>query len=695
MTFEFSAWLIAPAVLLSAALAWWLYRNNPLRLEGPYAHTIHRFLFALRFLVLLMILLLIIGPVSEWISETTQKPVLVIATDNSESIAQADDAAFYKNDFQQQLQAFKNDLSGDFEITHYDFDDQLCVEPKHDFSGKITDVGAALHQISQRYERSQLGGVVLITDGLYNRGDDPLYAAAQLQAPVFTVLMGDTVAAKDARIKNVRFNQVAFSGNNMAIQVDVAANNCNHATAQLSITHNGKLLAQKNISYSSNNYFETHTLTVPALGEGSQVYRIELSAVAGEKTTRNNVYEAYINVMGNKQSVLLLAFSPHPDIGALRKMIESTDGYSCDVAYINDLSGMKSAEAYSTVVLHQLPGWRGEGQKLIEQFKSRNTPLLYILGSMTGLNVLTALEPAFRIQYRNQASNEALANVNEQFGLFTLDETDKTVLQKFPPLLSPFATYSVAGDYEALLTQQIGYVKTNYPLWFFLKSTTQRSAFICGEGLWRWHLADYQLNQQQTVTRLIQKTIQYLATRKDNARFRLLFSNRYQENEPITADAEVYNESYELLKDATVTVLIKNAAGKEFSYTLSPSQSNYTLNAGLLPPGKYSYTATASRGGEQLKTTGSFYVVPLQLEQNETTANAQLMRELANQTGGSATHARNLNALLPYIQNNDALKPVVYSTKERKSWIDLKWIFFALLALLTIEWAVRKWNGSV
>lgn len=695
MTFEYSPWLIIPSVAASAAASWWLYRNNPLRLEGKTGVVVQRILMVVRFVLLFIMALLLTGPVSEWINERTQKPVLVIASDNSQSVAGSREAAYYKSNFQTELSEFKHILESDFEVLHYTFDEQLNTRSTPVYDGKITDISKALTQISNRYESTQLGGVVLISDGLYNRGDNPLYRSAGMAVPIFTVLMGDTVAPKDARIKNVRCNQVAFTGNNIAIQVDIAADNCAGQNAVLSISHNGKTLAQKNISYNGSSFFESHILTVPALGEGSQIYRISVSAVSGEKTTRNNVYEAYVNVISNRQRVLLLAFAPHPDLGALKKMIEATEGYSCEVQYINDPSDIKPADAYSLVVLHQLPGWRGEGQKLIEQFKNRNTPLLYVLGSMTGLNVLTALEPAFRIQFRNQASNEALANVNEQFGLFTLDETDKTVLAKFPPLLSPFATYSVAGDYEALLTQQIGYVKTNYPLWFFLKSATQRSAFICGEGIWRWHLADFQLNNQQTVTQLIQKTIQYLLTRKDNARFRLLFNNRYEENETVAADAEVYNESYETIKDADVRVVIKNSAGKEFSYALTAQQNRYTLNAGVLTPGKYTYTATATRGSEQQKTSGSFYVVPLQLEQTENVANAQLMRELATQTAGTAVHAHNLNALAQTIQQHDALKPVVFAGKERKSWIDMKWIFYLLLALLTLEWGIRKWNGSV
>jgi len=271
MTFEYSPWLIIPSVAASAAASWWLYRNNPLRLEGKTGVVVQRILMVVRFVLLFIMALLLTGPVSEWINERTQKPILVIASDNSQSVAGSREAAYYKSNFQSELSEFKHILESDFEVVHYTFDEQLNTRSTPVYDGKITDISKALTQISNRYESTQLGGVVLISDGLYNRGDNPLYRSAGMAVPIFTVLMGDTVAPKDARIKNVRCNQVAFTGNNIAIQVDIAADNCAGQNAVLSISHNGKTLAQKNISYNRSSFFESHILTVPALGEGSQI----------------------------------------------------------------------------------------------------------------------------------------------------------------------------------------------------------------------------------------------------------------------------------------------------------------------------------------------------------------------------------------------------------------------------------------
>ncbi|NNF01402.1 MAG: hypothetical protein HKN22_01840, partial [Bacteroidia bacterium] len=44
--------------------------------------------------------------------------------------------------------------------------------------------------------------------------------------------------------------------------------------------------------------------------------------------------------------------------------------------------------------------------------------------------------------------------------------------------------------------------------------------------------------------------------------------------------------------------------------------------------------------------------------------------------------------------NDKSVKPVIYDTFNTSSAINLKWIFFLILAMITIEWFLRKYFGS-
>ncbi|MDZ7849120.1 MAG: hypothetical protein U5L96_21695 [Owenweeksia sp.] len=51
--------------------------------------------------------------------------------------------------------------------------------------------------MQERYYNQNLAGVVMLTDGIYNRGSDPAYAARSLPFPIYSVGFGDTTVPRD------------------------------------------------------------------------------------------------------------------------------------------------------------------------------------------------------------------------------------------------------------------------------------------------------------------------------------------------------------------------------------------------------------------------------------------------------------------------------------------------------------------
>jgi len=53
-----------------------------------------------------------------------------------------------------------------------------------------------------------------------------------------------------------------------------------------------------------------------------------------------------------------------------------------------------------------------------------------------------------------------------------------------------------------------------------------------------------------------------------------------------------------------------------------------------------------------------------------------------------------LSKLEDAIRKSETIKPVLYEQRSTRPLIDLKWIFFLLLFLLSLEWFIRKWQGA-
>jgi hypothetical protein len=194
---------------------------------------------------------------------------------------------------------------------------------------------------------------------------------------------------------------------------------------------------------------------------------------------------------------------------------------------------------------------------------------------------------------------------------------------------------------------------------------------------------------------LLGKTVQYLSLKEDKRRFRVTpTKNIFNENEPILFDAELYNESFELINDQDVSMTITNEEGRNFDYTFNKSGNAYTLDAGSFVAGNYNYKATVMSNGQALNFTGQFNVQPVQLELYATTANHGLLRLLSDEYGGQLLYPGQINGFGEQIRNNDRAKPVIYQTSRTRSIINIKWIFLILAGLLTLEWFLRRYFGG-
>jgi hypothetical protein len=226
---------------------------------------------------------------------------------------------------------------------------------------------------------------------------------------------------------------------------------------------------------------------------------------------------------------------------------------------------------------------------------------------------------------------------------------------------------------------------------------------ICGEGLWRWRTYNYLQHQNfDAFNELITRFVQYLSVKDDKKQFRVVLEKNnaagggqvFSENQPIVFDAELYNETYELINTPDVTLTIRNAAGKEFPYIFNKTQNAYMLNAGYFASGNYSYSASVKYNNKNLTESGNFTISPVQLEAIQTRADHQLLNLLSSKTGGILFYPNQLDELAKQIKAHENIKPVIYTTNKTESAINLKWLFFLIAAMLSIEWFVRKYNGG-
>jgi hypothetical protein len=686
---EQPAWFLIFCILLGALFTWLLYRQSK---ASELSRSLLRALMALRFVFITLLAFLLLSPLLKTLFRQTEKPIIIIAQDNSESIGLNKDSAFYHNQYAQKLNSITDQLKGKYDVHSLSFGDKVKDGIDYSYTDKQTDFSELVNSLNVRFANRNVGAVIVASDGLYNRGSSPLFTSSDISAPVYTVALGDTTIKKDLRIENVRFNKTVFLNSTFPVEVIIDARQCSGLSTTLTVQEDSVTLFNKTLSIAGSSFSQTIPVYLDAKKKGIHHYKIAVSAVDGEVTTVNNVRDIYIEVEESKRKVLIVANAPHPDIAALKEAIESNENYEVKVQLITKFDA--KLNDYQLVILHQLPSASHSATDIISGLNKNHISSWYIVGAQTNIKAFAAAAPAVTISNSLDKSNDVQPAFSKSFSLFTLSDAAINQIGTYPPLIAPFGDYKASANGSSLLVQQIGNVTTSQPLLFLSSGNEEKTGMLCGEGIWRWRLNDYLQNQNFVAfDEVISKTVQYLSTTEIKSQFKVITKNTFPENEPVVFDAEVYNENYELINAPDVALTISSRDGKSFPFTFSKSERAYTLNAGSFAPGNYHYKATVKAGEKSFIKEGDFSVTALQAEQTETVANHSLLYSWAHKRGGEMFYPADLDKLSQLLLSKEDIKTVSYSQVKLMDLVNLKWVFFLLLVFISVEWFLRKRNG--
>lgn len=679
-------WFIPICLLIGFAYAWLLYKPN-LR-DIP-----HKIMAALRFLSISLLCFFLLGPILVRVITETEKPRILMVMDNSQSIAAGKESEFYKGDFLKSWYDVGAELGDNYKVEYLNIGGDIYPSDSVKFSSKRTDLGKLFDYVNNTYAKQNVGAVVLASDGIYNRGVNPGFKNFDEHALLYTVGMGDSSIKKDLILKSANTNSIAYLKNDFPIEINVFANECNGQNSTLSISSEGKVLHTQSVSIDKKDFFRTITVNLPADQPGNRHLVVSLSGISGEHTTANNRKDIFIDVIDGREKILLAYNGPHPDIGAMKEAIQSNKNYEVVAMQASSIQ-LKDLGNYSVAILHQIPSKTFNSKPLITGLRAAKVPVWVVVGTQTAIEQLPLISPLARIDRNQGRSNETQAALNEQFNAFTVEENTRKSIYDWPPLISPFGQYAASNATEILAFQKIGSVVTNYPIWAFSNQNGEKTAYLFGEGFWKWRMLDFANNESHAASNeLVAKTVQYLTVKEDKRKFRVYpIKPVFEEDENVRFIAEVYNASYELVNTGEVKLKLKNETGSVYDYSFSKNNKSYSLDLGLLNPGIYAYTATLLGTNESI--SGKVMVTALQTELVNTRADFGLLRDLSRKTGAQFIPARQIQSLAEKLKANDQVTELTYSEKRPDDLINLKWVFFLLAGLIAAEWFIRKYEGG-
>ena len=667
---EFSGWWVLLVVLLAAGLSYFLYVKK----NVPWGITKNWILASIRFLGILAILLLLLSPSVRNVTNTVKKPVIGIALDNSESLVER---GTEEGEILEAVERVEESLRNvDMEATVVTFSDSLV------FNAPTTSLSDLIDKTEDNLKDENLAALLIVTDGIYNRGSSPLYKS--YITPVFTLGLGDTIPPKDISISRTLYNSVTFKGNETPVRLEVSQQGYDNRQVSVRLSEGGTLIEEKKIRL--RNTIEEVEFIVKSEEEGLRHLVASISPLEEESTVQNNQSNVFMEVIDGRQKVLFVASSPHPDIKAIRSSLEATGNYDTKV-YIPEIHDEKPNDIFDVVVFH------GAFTSGVQFIPKENPGLWYILSNESSITSVNKALPYINIERRGSQPDKVVGSFNQNFSKFKIE--DAAVFEEYPPIEVPFGNYALSGPTEIVMYQQLGSVKTQKPLMAVYDDGSQKSAVLLGQDIWKWKLQEAAIHNDAThFESLITKTIQFLSVKNDKKQFRFdVRGNSFLNSEPALFDVEVYNDIYERIYGNGIEINITSENGESQRFNFTDSEYNSTFRAPILSQGIYRYQARVNVGDKVLTDQGEFSVQDVNPEFLNLTANHRLLKNISKKTGGSYAHIDDLEVLISEIQKR-GFKSIIKSDEELVPLYRAWWWYLIIFMLFSTEWFLRKYWGG-
>lgn len=718
--FQYSPYLLLLCAAVAAAAVIWGYRHT----IPPLPPGRKVLLGSLRFASFFLICFLLFQPIARRTATHVERPVLAVLIDDSESLALATESAdSAASSRARAVEAVLGDLklpaNADLRGFRFSAGASALSEAQGSWldslesEGQRTDIAGALAGVRDELGDAHLAGIVLISDGRYNTGSNPLYVAERFPVPIHTVTVGDTTARRDVLIGRVNANRVAYVGAEQPVEVDVQADGFPGSRVSVWLNAGAQRLASVTVDVTAEMaQIPVHLSYVPEEA-GLHTITVSVTELDGELTYENNRSTLPVRVLEQKRQILLLAGAADPDVAAVRQILSSDADMEVTVRVQKDASSYyegplpPSLGTFDALVLVGYPGRTADREVIsrVREAVEGGLPLLFVMSGSVDLTVASAelgdVLPA-TTEGNRSGWMEALPELTSeglQHPVLAVPDAAASDWKRLPPLRISESRWEPTPDARTLATIEVRGVDLDDPLIVIRSRGGTRSAAVLGAGTWRWKnvptdLADMGHLWPQTLS----NTLRWITAARDQRPVRVRpVREIFAGQEAVEFVGEVYDESLRPVPDAGVELNVTAEDGREYPFRMeSIGNGRYELDAASLPEGIYRYEAAAMRGALQLGTdSGSFTVGDLTLEHRDTRADPVLMRQIASRSGGRSFDASEAATLGAALQDDASIEPRTASLVTESNLRRRPIFLFMIVLFLTAEWVLRKRSGLV
>lgn len=615
--------------------------------------------------------------------------------------------------------------------------------------GPVTDLNAAIEQAIRAGSDRPLAGIVIISDGQANTGqslDAAMQQAQTAEVPIFTVPIGDTHPAMNLKLAEVRGPDRVFRADPMTLEATVTGESLDSPTSLRVTLHaqpvdteaaEQREIDAQSIELAAGDSQQTIRFEVQPDEAGLFKYALRVESMPGELTELDNTDARTIEVLSDQVRVLLVAGGPSWEYRTLQTLFRRDPTVELS-AWLQSLDPKLEQEGdisidqlprteeqlyeYDAVILIDPdPGQLDHGWfELLGQFVDQHGGGVMFIAGPTHSHRLISMyrRPLMRllpidIGDLSAADVQSLMVSHAQRWPLQLtpDGRDHPICRLHPePTMNQRIWDELPGFFWSMPARRAKPAATvimEHPSPTYRVGDDARPLLVVGQhgpgrviymgfgGTWRWR--GYGTNAEFFDTFWIQNVRYLVEGRLLGSASRLQLSTdreRYELGEVIRVRVEARDAQFEPLELESLEARLQQPDGLTSRFRLTPDNAQ---------PGIYQATLVASSVGphaielttppvlrdlmEQNTIRKAFQVQLADLEFAALTADRQALTQLARQTGGQVVAINQLASLPAMIPDRRLTQAI--PARPITLW-DTWLVMLILVALLTVEWAVRR-----
>ncbi|HZE97819.1 MAG TPA: PA14 domain-containing protein [Planctomycetota bacterium] len=579
---------------------------------------------------------------------------------------------------------------------------------------------------------------VLISDGQHNEGGSPLAAAKMLgnrQIPVYTVCVGSTALPDDLAILNVKTPQSVFYKDRVKGEVVLKDDMPPGRPFTVKIECGGQLVWEKRLSTE-----QTHLRSVPfdfpvqtliekvAAGreKGIEVlnqpltFHASVSAVDGEKEKSNNEADFSMHAIMQRRKVLILDGRPRWEVRYLRNLFDRDDQWEVNALIadrgnegwtrgknLGQFPGDKETLfSYDLIVFGEVPRQfltKLEEQEWIRDFVAkRGGGLLVIDGRRGHISnfVGTPLEALFPVDWKaaetGRPTGMKLTDAGARKAWLQISTEAEKNAESWSSLQPPHwvAPVRALPTSEVLVEALMGERKV--PALVYRRFGAGKVLYSGFDESWRWRYEVADLYHQRYWNQMVREIMEPPFTVRDSRVSLNVGKLVYGPDESVDIRARLRDADGRPVVTTGAEALIYKDGKKVATVKLAGDENAAGLFQGqvaALAGGSYEVRVRAEGTAEPdgaLKT--EFKVQPREAgELAVLNANEDLLRQVAAQSGGEFFREEEARELASRLEPLSRERVFESDTALWQSW----WWFAPMVALLTVEWILRKYTGML